>query len=108
MTTTAQIYLATLGRFKNGQDLPAAARAYSSRLEDATGYTVASQYNTREDAFLWYLVDTCGDIEGDGWATFADLVSDTEEHVENYEHELDLCQGKLYDGPWLAACEGLS
>lgn len=91
-------------RFKQGQDLPAAARAYSSRLEDATGYTVASQYDRREGAFLWYLVDGCGDIEGDGWATFADLMADTEEQVTDYEYELDLCEGKLYDGPWLAAC----
>jgi hypothetical protein len=98
-------------RFKQGQDLPAQARAYSSRLEDATGYTVASQYDRREDAFLWYLVDGCGDIEGDGWGTFADLMADTEEQVFDYEHELDLCEGKLWnhpgnwpDGPWLAAC----
>ena len=94
----------TFARFKQGQDLPAPARAYSNRLEDATGYTVASQYDRREGAFLWYLVDGCGDIEGDGWATFADLMADTEEQVTDYEYELDLCEGKLYDGPWLAAC----
>jgi hypothetical protein len=98
MTTT------TAPRFKHGQDLPAPARAYSNRLENATGYTVASQYDRREDAFLWYLVDSCGDIEGDGWATFADLKADTEEQVTDYEYELDLCEGKLYDGHWLAAC----
>jgi hypothetical protein len=99
MTTTT-----TAPRFKQGQNLPAPARAYSNRLENATGYTVASQYDRREDAFLWYLVDCCGDIEGDGWQTFADLVSDTEEQVTDYEYELDLCEGKLYEGHWLAAC----
>lgn len=93
---------ATFPRFKHGQDLPAAARAYSGRLEDATGYTVASQYDRSEGAFLWYLVDGCGDIEGDGWPTFADLVSDTEEQVTDYEHELDLCEGKVYDRHWAA------
>ena len=95
-------------RFKQGQDLPAPARAYSSRLEDATGYTVASQYDRREGAFLWYLVDGCGDIEGDGWATFADLMADTEEQVTDYEEELAACDGKLYQETWATACEGLS
>jgi hypothetical protein len=95
---------ATFPRFKQGQDLPAPARAYSSRLEDATGYTVASQYDRTEGAFLWYLVDGCGDIEGDGWQTFADLMADTEEQVTDYEYELDLCEGKIYDRPWITAC----
>jgi len=92
----------TFRRFKHGQDLPAPARAYSNRLEDATGYTVASQYHKGEGVFLWYLVDGCGDIEGDGWQTFADLMADTEEQVTDYEHELDLCEGKLYKDAWAA------
>jgi len=68
---------------------------------------VASQYDRTEGAFLWYLVDRCGDIEGDGWQTFADLQSDTEEQVERYEEELSACEGKLYDDAWITACEGL-
>jgi len=96
MTTTAP------PRYKHGQDLPAAAHAYSNRLENATGHTVASQYDRSEGAFLWYLVDGCGDIEGDGWATFADLMGDTLEHVTDYEHELDLCDGKIYEDAWAA------
>lgn len=84
-------------RFKHGQDLPAPARAYSNRLEDATGYTVASRYDRSEGAFLWYLVDGCGDIEGDGWAAFADLMADTEEQVTVYEEELSAC-----DDAWAA------
>jgi len=95
---------ATFPRYKHGQDLPAAARAYSERLENATGHTVASQYDKSEGAFLWYLVDGCGDIEGDGWQTFGELMADTLEHVTDYEYELDLCEGKLYEGHWLAAC----
>jgi hypothetical protein len=101
MTTT------TFPRFKQGSDLPAPARKYSSRLEDATGYTVASQYDRTEGAFLWYLVDGCGDIEGDGWQTFADLMADTIDTVERYEEELSACEGKLYDDAWATACEGL-
>jgi len=92
----------TFPRYKHGQDLPAAARAYSGRLEDATGYTVASQYDRSEGAFLWYLVDRCGDIEGDGWPTLADLMADTIDTVERYEEELSACDGKIYDDACVA------
>lgn len=91
-----------------GQDLPAQVRTYSNRLEDATGYTVAGKYDSREGAFCWYLVDTCGDIEGDGWHSFQDLKLDTVDTVESYEQASGGTDGQIYQAAWATACEGLS
>ena len=101
MTTTAARATA--------RDLGASRKAYASRLEEATGFTIRWGYDQREGAWVFYLIDPYGDVEGDPWHSWADLVHDTQDAVDEYE--LDLCEGELWnhpgnwpDGPWLAAC----
>ena len=60
--------------------------AYAARLEEATGYTIetGSQYGYP----CWWLVDPCGDREGDPWCCWPDLVSDTLDTVRDQERQL--------------------
>ena len=58
-------------------------RAYSGRLEEATGFTIRTGRDAGEQC--WWLVDLCGDDHGDPWFNWSDLVADTVETVEASE-----------------------
>ena len=66
------------------RDLAPARKAYANRLEEATGYTIQHSYCQDEGDWVFYLVDPYGDVEGDPWPTWDDLVYDTEETVNEY------------------------
>ena len=66
------------------RDLAPARKAYANRLEEATGYTIVWQYCQHEGDWVFYLIDPYGDVEGDPWPTWEDLVADTEETVSEY------------------------
>lgn len=66
------------------RDLSASRKAYASRLEEATGYTIRWAYCPEEGDWVFYLVDPYGDVEGDPWPTWDDLVYDTEDTVNEY------------------------
>jgi len=52
--------------------------SYSARLEEATNFCIELDYDHDEEEFLFYLIDPCGDRDGDPWTCFSDLVFDTE------------------------------
>ena len=56
--------------------------SYSSQLEEATNFCIELDYDQEEEEFLFYLVDPCGDRDGDPWTSFEDLVFDTEDALQ--------------------------
>lgn len=77
--------IADIERGDEPEEIPTTA-AYAARLEEATGYTIRA--GVHEGMKCWWLVDPCGDVEGDPWFRWADLVSDTLDTVEDHEREL--------------------
>lgn len=66
------------------RDLSPARKAYANRLEEATGYSIKWAYCPHEGDWVFWLIDPCGDVEGDPWPTWDELVYDTEETVNEY------------------------
>ena len=56
--------------------------SYSAQLEEATNFCIELDYDQEEGEFLFYLVDPCGDRDGDPWTSFDDLVFDTEDALQ--------------------------
>ena len=54
--------------------------AYSRLLEDCTGHTVRVATDLEGD-HCYELVDPCGDVCGDPWYRWDDLVYDTEDAI---------------------------
>lgn len=79
------------------RDLAPARKRYANRLEEATGFTISWQYDQREGAWAFYLIDPYGEVEGDPWFCWADLVDDTQEAIDEYEATWAACDPKLYD-----------
>ena len=79
------------------RDLGQARKTYASRLEEATGFNIRWNYDQREGAWAFYLIDPYGDVEGDPWYCWADLVADTQDAVDEYELAFAACDPKLYD-----------
>ena len=69
----------------NARDLNQARKAYANRLEEATGFTIRWNFDQREGAWAFYLIDPYGDVEGDPWHSWADLVHNTQDAVDEYE-----------------------
>ena len=76
--------------FKNETGRPISERAhqeikaYSNRLCHATNYWVKLTLDD-EDCPQFWLMDPCGDPDGDPWDSFSDLMLDTEDQVKSYE-----------------------
>ena len=51
---------------------------YADKLEDATNFSITLNFDTEEEEYQIYLIDPCGDAEGDPWTDWNDFVSDTE------------------------------
>ena len=81
----------------SARDLGASRKAYAGRLEEATGFTIRRNYDQREQAWAFYLIDPYGDAEGDPWFCWADLVAETQDAVDEYEATLYECEPKEYD-----------
>ena len=79
------------------RDLGASRKAYASRLEEATGFTIRWNYDQQEQAWAFYLIDPYGDVEGDSWFCWADLVADTQDAVDEYELAFAACEPRFYD-----------
>ena len=60
--------------------------AYRVRLMEATSFDIEKALDD-EGAHVYYLVDPCGDREGEPWYTFEDLILDTEDVVDRYYAE---------------------
>ena len=56
--------------------------SYSSELEEATNFCIELDYDQEEEEFLFYLIDPCGDREGDPWYSFEGLKFDTEHALQ--------------------------
>ena len=89
--------MATTAIRATSRDLNQARKAYSNRLEEGTGFTIRWGYDQREQAWAFYLIDPCGDVEGDPWHSWADLVHDTQDAVDEYEATWAECEPRLYD-----------
>ena len=87
MTTTAT----------RARDLGQTRKAYAGRLEEATGFTIRWNYDQREQAWAFYLIDPYGDVWGDPWYCWADLVAETQDAIDEYEATWAECDPKLYD-----------
>jgi len=81
----------------SARDLGASRKAYAGRLEEATGFTIRWNYDQREQAWAFYLIDPYGDAEGDPWFCWADLVAETQDAVDEYEATWNECEPKEYD-----------
>ena len=71
-------------------------KAYSNRLCLATNYWVRLTLDD-EDCPQFWLMDPCGDPDGDAWDSFSDLMHETEDTVKSYEQaiEREMQQGSL-------------
>ena len=77
--------IADIERGDDPETIPT-VKAYASRLEDVTGFTIEAGRKDGEPC--WWLVDPSGDRYGDPWFVWADLVFDTLGTVENQEQGL--------------------
>ena len=77
--------IADIERGDDPETIPT-VKAYASRLEEATGFTIEAGRKDGEPC--WWLVDPYGDREGDPWFCWSDLVSETLDTVEDHEREL--------------------
>jgi hypothetical protein len=91
----------------SARDLGQARKAYANRLEEATGFTIRWNYDKQEQAWAFYLIDPCGDVEGDPWYCWADLVYDTQDAIDEYEHEYHSIEPKYYEDQFSDADGGL-
>ncbi len=55
---------------------------YSSLLEDCTGYNVR-QGTDSEGELCYWLIDAYGDIEGDPWYEWDDVIIETVDAIES-------------------------
>jgi len=55
--------------------------SYSRLLENCTGYSVR-QGTDSEGELCYRLIDTFGDVEGDPYREWADVIHDTEDAIE--------------------------
>ena len=79
------------------RNLGQARKAYASQLEEATGFTIRWDFDQREQAWAFYLIDPYGDVEGDPWFCWEDLVADTQDAIDEYELAFAACDPKFYD-----------
>ena len=77
--------MTTTTRRAPARDLSPARKAYAGRLEEATGFTIAWQFDSYEQEWLFYLVDPYGDIHGDPFWDWDDLVDYTQDAINEYE-----------------------
>ena len=89
------------------RDLGQARKAYASRLEEAMGFTIRWCYDQQEQAWAFYLIDPYGDVEGDPWHCWADLVHDTQDAVDEYEATWAECDPSEYLDTYSDADPGL-
>jgi len=54
---------------------------YANKLEEATGFSIQLDFNADDDEYEIYLVDLCGDLEGEPWTDWTDFVHDTESQI---------------------------
>jgi hypothetical protein len=57
---------------------------YANDLEEATNYSFELAYDKDEECPQFWLIDPCGDREGDCWDSFQDFKFDTEGPVNRY------------------------
>jgi len=87
-------------RTRNGvttRDLSPARKAYDSSLEEATGFSIAWRYCTDEHQWAFYLLDPCGDQDGDPFYCWDDLTDYCQDAVDEYEALYASIEPKLYD-----------
>jgi hypothetical protein len=54
---------------------------YANKLEESNGFSIQLDFNADDDEYEIYLVDPCGDLEGDPWTNWSDFVHDTESQI---------------------------
>ena len=54
---------------------------YANKLEESNGFSIQLDFNADDDEYEIYLVDPCGDLEGDPWTDWSDFVHDTESQI---------------------------
>lgn len=79
------------------RDLGPARKAYANRVEEATGFIIRWGYDHTEQAWAFRLIDPYGDVMGDPFYCWADLVHDTQDAVDEYEATWAACEPKFYD-----------
>ena len=79
------------------RDLSASRKAYASRLEEATGFAIRWGYDHQEQAWAFRLIDPYGDVDGDPWYCWEDLVADTQDAIDEYELAFAECEPRFYD-----------
>jgi len=96
-------------RIRNGvtaRDLSPARKAYAGRVEEATGWTIAWRYCTEEQQWAFYLLDPCGDQDGDPFYCWDDLTDYCQDAVDEYEALYHSIEPKLYDDLGRSDAEG--
>jgi hypothetical protein len=90
------------------RDLSPARKAYANQVEEATGWTIAWRYCTKEQQWAFYLLDPCGDQDGDPFYCWDDLTDYCQDAVDEYEHEAlyDSIEPKFYDDLGRSDAEG--
>jgi len=91
----------------SARDLGQTRKAYAGRLEEATGFTIRWNYDHQEQAWAFRLIDPYGDVWGDPWYCWADLVADTQDAVDEYEATWAECDPKEYLDTYSDADPGL-
>lgn len=91
----------------SARDLSASRKAYAARLEEATGFAIRWGYDHQEQAWAFRLIDPYGDVDGDPFYSWADLVDYTQDAVDEYEATWAECEPKEYLDTYSDADPGL-
>jgi len=89
------------------RDLAPARKAYANRVEEATGFSIAWRYCTEEQQWAFYLLDPCGDQDGDPFYCWHDLTDYCQDAVDEYEALYHSIEPKLYKDQFSDAEGGL-
>ena len=89
------------------RDLGASRKAYADRLEEATGFCIRWGYDHQEQAWAFRLIDPYGDVDGDPFYCWADLVDYTQDAIDEYEATWAECEPKEYLDTYSDADPGL-
>jgi hypothetical protein len=81
----------------NSRDLGRARKEYANRVEEATGYSIAWEYCPLESAWVFWLVDPCGDTPDGPFFEWNDLVDYCQDAIDEYEALYASIEPKLYD-----------
>lgn len=80
------------------RDLGRARKAYANQVEEATGYSIAWEFCPLMAAWVFWLVDPCGDRPDGPFTDWGDLVDFCQDAIDEYEELYASIEPKFYEG----------